>query len=81
MVALCSILLALSIWDYPARQPQHEALRMRFVAAQRKGDTSAMESELLLSVMSSRPNWNIESIKRAIMVTRLLLCMLSRTMD
>ena len=59
MVALCSVLLALSIWDYPARQPQHEALRMRFVVAQRKGDTATMESVCRSGVelLPDDPTW------------------------
>lgn len=37
------LLAVLSIWDYPARQPQHEALRQQFVVAVREGDTRTME--------------------------------------
>lgn len=40
----CALLAVLSIWDYPARQPRHEELSSRFVAAVRTGDTATMES-------------------------------------
>lgn len=36
------ILAVLSIWEYPARQPEHERLKDVFVRAVRKGDTAAM---------------------------------------
>ena len=43
MNALCCIALAaLSIWDYPSRQPMHEKLRGQFIAALRTGDTETM---------------------------------------
>ena len=38
----CIFLAVLSIWDYPARQPVHERLRLQFMAALREGDTSTM---------------------------------------
>ncbi len=43
MNAAAALLLAsLSIWDYPARQPQHEALMRQFVAATETGDSAKM---------------------------------------
>ena len=44
MTAACVILAVLSIWDYPARFPEHERLRAEFVNAVRAGDVQAMES-------------------------------------
>ncbi len=39
MNILCSLCLAvLTVWDYPARQPQHESLRAQFAEASQKGD-------------------------------------------
>ena len=43
MNAVLALLAVLSVWDYPARQPRHDALRRQFVAAVREGDTAAME--------------------------------------
>ena len=43
MNAVIALLAVLSVWDYPARQPRHDALRRQFVAAVREGDTAAME--------------------------------------
>ena len=40
----CIVLALLSIWDYPARQPLHDTLRRRFVAAMKGGDAVAMEA-------------------------------------
>ena len=36
------VLAALTIWDYPARQPQHERLSREFISAVRAGDTKKM---------------------------------------
>jgi len=36
------VLAALTIWDYPARQPQHERLSREFISAVRTGDTKKM---------------------------------------
>lgn len=40
---LLPILAVLTIWDYPARQFEHERLRNQFVVAMRGGDTATME--------------------------------------
>ena len=43
MNAFAAILLAaLSVWDYPARQPRHDELKAQFVVAVREGDTETM---------------------------------------
>ena len=44
MTAACVLLAVLSIWDYPARFPEHERLRAEFARAVRAGDVKAMES-------------------------------------
>ena len=44
MVAFFAVLAVLSVWDYPARQLRHDALRQQFTVAVREGDTSTMES-------------------------------------
>lgn len=44
MTLACGVMVAaLSVWDYPARQPQHEALKGGFVAAMQKGGVEEME--------------------------------------
>ena len=55
----CLLLAVLSIWDYPARQPQHEILRTRFAAAVRAGDTKAMEeaSRAGVQLLPDDPTW------------------------
>lgn len=60
MTAWAGLFLAvLSIWDYPARQPQHEALRNQFVAAVRAGDTKTMEetSRKGVKLLPDDPTW------------------------
>lgn len=49
----------LSIWDYPARQNRHDALRRQFVAAMREGDTSTMEETCRKGVelLPDDPTW------------------------
>ena len=42
-MTVLALLAVLSVWDYPARQPQHERLRAEFVQAIRAGDTKKME--------------------------------------
>ena len=44
MTATFIVLAVLSIWDYPARFPEHERLRAEFVQASRTGDSEKMES-------------------------------------
>ena len=54
-----SLLAVLSIWDYPARQPQHELLRAEFVQAVRAGDTKKMEesSRKGTELLPDDPTW------------------------
>ncbi|MGN0855492.1 MAG: tetratricopeptide repeat protein [Kiritimatiellia bacterium] len=61
MSAWAGILLAvLSIWDYPARQPRHEALRDQFITAVRTGDTKTMEETCRAGVelLPDDPTWH-----------------------
>ncbi len=53
------LLAVLPIWDYPARQPEHDRLRMRFVAAVRQGDTETMEKTCRAGVklLPDDPTW------------------------
>lgn len=44
MTFACALLAVLSIWDYPARFPEHERLRAEFVRAVRAGDVRTMET-------------------------------------
>ena len=57
--ALLPFLAVLSIWDYPARQPQHERLRAEFVQAVRAGDTKKMEesSRKGTELLPDDPTW------------------------
>lgn len=60
MTLFAGIFLAvLSIWDYPARQPQHEVLRSQFVTALRAGDTKTMEETCRKAVqlLPDDPTW------------------------
>ena len=43
MNAACILLALLSIWDYPARFPEHNRLCRQFRVAVREGDTATME--------------------------------------
>ena len=54
------LLAVLSIWDYPARQPQHEALRDQFVRAVRAGDTKTMEETCRkgVALLPDDPTWH-----------------------
>ena len=56
---ILSLLAVLSIWDYPARQPQHELLRAEFVQAVRAGDTKKMEesSRKGTELLPDDPTW------------------------
>ena len=56
---LCAILATLSIWDYPARALQHDALRRQFLAAMRKGDIAAMETACKsgVALLPDDPTW------------------------
>ncbi len=61
MNVICGILLAvLSVWDYPSRQPQHEALRAQFLDAGKKGD-SAMRVAICrkgVALLPEDPIWH-----------------------
>ena len=59
MNALGILLAVLSIWDYPARFPAHDALRRQFVAAVREGDTATMEETCRKGVLilPDDPTW------------------------
>lgn len=59
MNAVLALLAVLSVWDYPARQPRHDALRRQFVAAVREGDTAAMEetSRRGMELLPDDPTW------------------------
>lgn len=58
-VASALLLAALSIWDYPARFPEHRRLRFLFVAATRQGDAAAMEAACRKGVelLPDDPTW------------------------
>ena len=60
MNAFFAILAALSIWDYPARFPEHDRLRRQFTAAVREGDTSTMEETCRKGVklLPDDPTWH-----------------------
>lgn len=51
---------ALSVWDYPARQPKHEYLKSRFVAAVREGNTKRMAdiSRQGVALLPEDPVWH-----------------------
>ena len=57
--ALLPLLAVLSVWDYPARQPQHELLRAEFVQAVRAGDTKKMaeSSRKGTELLPDDPTW------------------------
>ena len=55
-----SLLLAvLSVWDYPARQQQHEKLRRDFLVAMRAGDAEDMKAacEAGVKLLPDDPTW------------------------
>lgn len=60
MTLACLALAVLSIWDYPARQPEHERLRRDFIVAMRSGDTPTMESSCRKGVklLPDDPTWH-----------------------
>ena len=53
------LLAVLSIWEYPARQAEHERLSMQFLVASRKGDTAAMyeASSRGAKLLPDDPTW------------------------
>ena len=60
MNCLIAILAVLSVWDYPARYPQHERLRDQFIVAMRTGDTATMEETCRKGVqlLPDDPTWH-----------------------
>ena len=60
MNLICVLLAVLSIWDYPARQPQHDVLRRQFVVALREGDTATMEETCRkgVTLLPDDPTWH-----------------------
>lgn len=59
MNILFAVIAALSIWDYPARQPTHEKLRRQFMAAMKEGDTPSMTDACRkgVSLLPDDPTW------------------------
>ncbi len=55
----CLLLAVLSIWDYPARQMQHEILRDQFIEALREGDTKTMVETCKkgVALLPDDPTW------------------------
>ena len=60
MNAACILLALLSIWDYPARFPEHNRLCHQFRAAVREGDTAVMEETCRKGVglLPDDPTWH-----------------------
>ena len=60
MQVLCLILAVLSVWDYPARWPEHDRLRRQFVEAVRTGETDTMEETCRKGVklLPDDPTWH-----------------------
>ena len=56
----CLVLAVLTIWDYPARQPQHERLSREFIAAVREGDTKKMLGTCQdgVALLPDDPTWH-----------------------
>ncbi len=60
MNILFSLLIAvLSVWDYPARQPQHEALRTQFMEASKAGDVAGRVAacQAAVKLLPEDPTW------------------------
>lgn len=57
---LVAILAALSVWDYPARQPMHDRLRNQFIEALREGDTVTMTETCRkgVNLLPEDPTWH-----------------------
>ena len=60
MNAACILLALLSIWDYPARFPEHNRLSRQFRVAVREGDTATMEETCRKGVrlLPEDPTWH-----------------------
>jgi len=55
-----ALLAVLSIWDYPARQPEHDRLRQQFLTAFREGDTETMAETCRkgIELLPDDPTWH-----------------------
>lgn len=60
MGILLAIVAALSIWDYPSRQPMHDKLRRQFMIALKEGDTPSMEDACRkgVALLPEDPTWH-----------------------
>lgn len=60
MNAACILLALLSIWDYPARFPEHNRLCCQFRVAVREGDTATMEETCRkgVRILPEDPTWH-----------------------
>ena len=60
MNVFCLLLAVLSIWDYPARFPEHRRLSRQFVVAVREGDTATMEETCRkgVALLPDDPTWH-----------------------
>ena len=60
MNAACILLALLSIWDYPARFPEHTRLCRQFRVAVREGDTATMEETCRkgVRILPEDPTWH-----------------------
>lgn len=57
---VCLFLAVMSIWDYPARQQQHDVLSRHFIVAFKEGNTQAM-AEICrrgIAVLPEDPTWH-----------------------
>ena len=59
MGVILAIIAALSIWDYPQRQNEHDRLRRQFMVAVREGDTETMieTSRKGVKLLPDDPTW------------------------
>ena len=59
MNILFILLAALSIWDYPSRQPTHDKLRRQFMVAIKEGDTPSMVDACRkgVALLPEDPTW------------------------
>ncbi len=58
-IVLPILVAVLSVWDYPARQPQHEALRTQFLQASQKGDVAGRVAacQAAVKLLPEDPTW------------------------
>ena len=59
MNILLAVIAALSIWDYPSRQPTHDKLRRQFMIAIKEGDTPSMVDACRkgVALLPEDPTW------------------------